>query len=109
MEPKRTEPAVVWIGVVGVVPREGCVLLSPQTGAFVNFLTLASSESEYRVKVAGALSNYQLDLLEFQNVRPFSRSDEPSQEILAIAAELEENRNPKHVRYATFHSFPRLM
>ena len=84
-------------------------MLSPQTGAFVNFLTLATSESEYRAKVVGALSHYRLDLLEFQNVRPLSASDEPSAEILAIAAELEENRNPKHVRYATFHTFPRLM
>jgi hypothetical protein len=99
----------VWIGVAGVVPREGCDLLSAQEGAFVNFLTLASNESEYRAKVSGALSDYNLELLEFQDVRPFSQSDDPSQDILAIAAELEEGRNPKHVRYATFHTFPRVM
>jgi hypothetical protein len=101
--------AVVWIGVAGVVPREGCGLLSAHEGAFINFLTLASSESEYRAKVSGALSHYGLELLEFQDVRPFSHSDNPSQDILAIAAELEESRNPKHVRYATFHTFPRVM
>lgn len=101
--------AVVWIGVAGVVPREGCGLLSAHEGAFINFLTLASSESEYRAKVSGALSHYSLELLEFQDVRPFSHSDNPSQDILAIAAELEESRNPKHVRYATFHTFPRVM
>jgi len=61
---------VLWVGVVGVVPREGCDLLSPQTGAFANFLTLAANESEYRAKVMGALSDYRLDLLEFQDVRP---------------------------------------
>ena len=106
------EPVIqarVWIGVAGVVPRDGCDLLSAQEGAFVNFLTLASSESEYRAKVSGALSHYHLELLEFQEVRPLSESDNPSQDILAIAAELEESRNPKHVRYATFHIFPRLM
>jgi hypothetical protein len=99
----------VWIGVAGVVPREGCGLLSPHEGAFVNFLTLASSDSEYRAKVIGAISVYLLDLLEFQDVRPLSQSDRPSQEILSIAAELEESRNPKHVRYAAFHTFPRVM
>jgi hypothetical protein len=52
---------VVWIGVVGVVPQEGCELLAPHEGAFVNFLTLASSDSEYRAKVSGALSSYSLD------------------------------------------------
>lgn len=101
--------AEVWIGVVGVVPREGCELLSAEKGAFVNFLTLASNESEYRAKVSGALTDYRLELLEFQEVRPFSASDRPSEEILTIAAELQEARNPQHVRYATFHTFPRVM
>jgi len=101
--------AVVWIGVVGVVPREGCELLSADKGAYVNFLTLASSDSEYRAKVIGALSHYRLELLEFKDVRPFAPSDEPSREILAIAAELDENGDPQHVRYATFHTFPRKM
>lgn len=107
--PGSTEEGVVWIGVVGVAPREGCELLSPEEGAFVNFLTFARNESEYRAKVAGALSYYLLDLLEFQNVRPFSQDGEPSQEILSITAELEQERNPQHVRYATFHTFPRIM
>jgi hypothetical protein len=108
MEPDTVDP-VVWIGVVGIVPREGCELLSPDKGAYTNFLTLARSHSEYRAKVIGALSYYQLELLEFENVRPFWACDDPSEEILAIAAELEEDRNPQHVRYATFNTFPRKM
>jgi hypothetical protein len=108
MEPDAAD-AVVWIGVVGIVPRDGCELLSPDKGAYTNFLTLARSDSEYRSKVIGALFYYQLELLEFENVRPFSASDDPSKEILAIAAKLEEDRNPQHVRYATFNTFPRKM
>jgi hypothetical protein len=104
-----TNDAAVWIGVAGVVPREGCELLPPNEGAYVNFLTLARSDSEYRAKVSGALSFYRLELLEFQDVRPFSRSDQPAQDILSIAAELEEGQDPKHVRYAKFHTFPRVM
>ena len=104
-----THHAVVWIGVIGVAPQGGCELLAPNEGAFVNFLTLASSDSEYRAKVRGALSHYRLDPLEFENVRPLSDSDNPSQEILTIAAELKESRNPKHVRFATFNIFPRVM
>jgi hypothetical protein len=83
--------------------------MSADEGAYVNFLTLASSDSEYRAKVIGALSYYQLELLEFEDVRPFAASDEPSKAILAIAAELEESGNPQHVRYATLHFFPRKM
>lgn len=101
--------AVVWIGVVGVLPREGCGLLSPRTGAFVNFLTLVASESEYRARVMGVLSEYRLDLLEFQRLRPLSESDSPSEEILAIAAELSGSCNLQRVRYATLHTFARVM
>lgn len=100
---------VVWIGVAGVVPRDRCELLSPGEGAYVNFLTLAASESEYRAKVIGALSYYRLDLLGFEYVRPLSASDCPSEDIVAIAEELEESGNPQHVRYATFNTFPRQM
>ena len=100
---------MVWIGVVGVVPREGCELLSPDEGAYVNFLTMASSDSDYRAKVIGALSGYRLELLEFEDVRPLSASDRRSEEILTIAAELEDSGNAQHVRYATFHTFLRKM
>lgn len=71
----EVEDAIVWIGLVGVVPLNDCELLSPEEGAYVNFLTLARSDSEYRAKVIGALSDYQLTLLEFENVRPLSESD----------------------------------
>src|SRR3954463_8142190 len=70
MKPE-SEDAIVWIGVVGVFPRSGCELLSADKGAYVNFLTLARSDSEYCAKVIGVLSHYQLELLEFENVRPF--------------------------------------
>jgi len=106
---EATYHAVVWIGVVEAVPQEGCDMLAPDEGAFVNFLTLASSESEYRAKVSGALSTYRLNPMEFEDVRPFSESDNSSEEVRLIAAELEESRNPKHVRYATFHTYPRVM
>src|SRR3954463_15837958 len=106
MKPE-SEDAIVWIGVVGVFPRSGCELLSADKGAYVNFLTLARSDSEYRAKVIGVLSHYQLELLEFENVRLLSESDGSSEEIMAIAAELEGNRNPQHVLYATFYTFPR--
>jgi hypothetical protein len=76
----KGQDAVVWIGVVGVVPRSGCELLSADEGAYTNFLTLARSDSEYRPKVIGALFDYQLELVEFEDVRPFSVSNYPSEE-----------------------------
>jgi hypothetical protein len=91
------------------VRRSGCELLSSDEGAYVNFLTLANSEAEYRAKVAGALCHYCFELVEFEDVRPFSTSDNPSQEILSIAEELQRRGNPQHVRYSTFHTFLRVM
>jgi len=104
-----SEQTQVWIAVVGVVPRQGCELLSANQGAYINFLTLATNEAEYRAKVAGALSYYCLELVEFENVRPFSLSDGSSQEIVTIAEELARGNNPQHIRYSTFHIFPRVM
>jgi hypothetical protein len=89
-----TYHAVVWIGIVDVVPQDGCELIAPDEGAFINFLTLASNDSEFRAKVSCALSSYRLDPLEFGKVRPLSGADNPSQEILSIAAELEESGFP---------------
>jgi len=75
----ESEATDVWIGVAEIIPREGCELLSPDEGAFVNFLTLASSDSEYRAKVMGALFDYRLELLGFEDVRhsrrPTSRQE----------------------------------
>jgi len=67
----------VWIAVAGVVPRDGCELLSPEEGAYVNFLTLARDEAECKSKLASVLNYYQLDLLELSDVRLFSLSDDP--------------------------------
>jgi hypothetical protein len=106
---EKSEQTQVWIAVVEVAPREGCELLSVSEGAFINFLTLASSEAEYRAKVAGALGYYCLELLEFEDVRPFSLPEGSSEEIALIAEELARDNNPQHVRYSTFHTFPRVM
>jgi hypothetical protein len=61
--------------------------------------------------VAAAISFYLLDLLEFQDVRPLSQSDRPSQEILSTAAELEERRRAeiRNMSGTPFHTFPRVM
>jgi hypothetical protein len=78
---------VVWIGVVGVVPRDGCELLEPEEGAYVNFLTLAASDSEHRAKVIGALSYYRRFSVAFNRI--LARSKRPPQ------------RSPKHIAAST--------
>ena len=71
----------VWIGVVSVLPQDGCELLSAHRGAYVNFLTLAADEAEYRSKVASVLTHYRLELHGLENVRLFTLSDNPAEEL----------------------------
>lgn len=105
----KTDNSCVWIGLVGVSPREGCELITTDEGAYVSFLTLATSEAEYRAKISGALGFYRLELIEFENIRPFVFDEGATLEIETIALDLAANRNPQHVIFATFHTFPRLM
>src|SRR5258708_15022285 len=106
---EHTEQLEVWMGLLTVIPRVGCTALAGEEGAYVHVLTLAASEPEYRTKVVSAMSYYCLDLLEVRNVTPFSHSTTLSEEIILIAHELETSRNPEHVRFVTFHTFPRTM
>ena len=99
----------MWIGVVSVLPEDGCELLSVHKGAYVNFLTLAGDEAEYRSKVASALAQYRLELHGLENVRLFTLSDNPAEELISIAEELQRDNNPQHVRFGTFHTFERVM
>ena len=106
---ETTDHIRVWIGVAGVIPVMGCELLAANEGAYINFLTLATSGSEYRTKLERTLNHYRLQLLELLDVRPFSLSDSSSEEIQTIAKELEDDGNLQHVRYSTFHTFPPVM
>ena len=94
---------------VAVVPREGCDLLDADKGAYVNVLTLAANETECRVKIAAAMNHYHLEVVEVQDVFLFSDSSDASAKLAAIAQELEESGNLKHVRFETLHTFPRIM
>lgn len=107
MEPESD--AVVWIGLASVIPDVGCEVLSPDKGAYVHFLTLANTESEYRAKVFGTLSHYKLALMQLENIQPLQKADTVSGEIAEIAKDLNKLRNPQHVRYGSFHTFPRMM
>lgn len=92
-----------------VVPREQCVLLELDKGAYVNVLTLAATEMECRMKITAAMDHYHLDVSDIEDVFPFSESSNPSQQLLALAVELERSGNLRHVRFETLHTFPRIM
>ena len=99
----------VWMARIAVAPREGCDLLDADKGAYVNVLTLAVNEAECRIKIAAAMNDYHLEVVEVAGVSPFSCSPGAAEELVTIAQELEESENLKHVRFETLHTFPRMM
>jgi hypothetical protein len=105
---EASEKTVVWVGLLTVAPREECTLMETNQGALVHVLTLAASESEYRAKVSAAMNHYCLDILQVEDIVQFSEFN-ASEKLAAIADELERFRDPKHVRFATLHQFPRVM
>jgi hypothetical protein len=92
-----------------VVPREDCTLLEDDKGAYVNVLTLAADETEWRGKVATAMNHYHFEVLAIEDVFLFSDASNVSSELTTIAEELVESQNFKHVCFETLHTFPRVM
>ncbi len=105
----QLEKPEVWMARVIVVPREGCDLLDPDKGAYVNVLTLAANGSECRVKIATAMNHNHLEVVGIEGVFLFSDSSDASAELATIAQELKESGNLKHVRFETLHTFPRVI
>jgi hypothetical protein len=92
-----------------VVPREECVLLEDDKGAYVNVLTLATNKTECRTKIAAAMRHYHFEVVDVEDVLPFSEVSNASAELTAISEELEKSQNLNHVRFTTLHKFPRVM
>jgi hypothetical protein len=101
-EHHRTE---VWIGLVEVVPRPGTDLLGSVSGAFVNFLVLATNESEYRDRVQTATSECGLKTVKIEDIEPLrmrlSRTS-IDDELMSLAEEIEKRGGFK---FGTFHTF----
>jgi hypothetical protein len=105
----QIEKLEVWMARIVVVPREKCELLEASKGGYVNVLTLSANEMECRNKIATAMNHYHFEVVAVEDVFLFSDSSNVSAELTAIARELEESQNLKHVRFATLHKFPRIM
>ncbi len=84
-------------------------MLAPGKGAYVNVLTWAESESDYRNKVVPVMKHYGLDVLEMTDVEPFTKRVARVGATEDLFEIVDEISSPKHVRYGTFHTFPRVM
>jgi hypothetical protein len=58
----------IWIGMAEVRPFEDSKLLEGASGAFVNVLTWAATEDEFRAKARTLMDHLHLDLTEIEHV-----------------------------------------
>jgi hypothetical protein len=93
----ESPPASVWIGLAEVTEQAAEDLLDGAPGAFVNVVTTASTDAEYREKVRAALDEAGFVLVELSDdpaPEPLSERQlrfTVSDDVLALADEVAES------------------
>src|SRR6202035_1950974 len=86
----------IWIGLADVVPLPGCKRLGTGKGAFVKVALWANSDSDFCSKVARAISDLDLKLLELEDREPIVNRlihSKVGEETLLIAETAKMNPN----------------
>lgn len=84
----------VWIGLVGLTPRQGNRMLEGAKGAFVNVVAFVSDADQYRQQVTCALNETDFDVFDIDDVEPFDdrrSSYEVDDAIIALADECQKD------------------
>jgi hypothetical protein len=63
---------MLWIGLVGVRPRDGNAFLGGARGAFVRLLAMARDESHYLLQMRQTLEEFRFDFDEVTAVEPYA-------------------------------------
>lgn len=95
-----------WIGLVEIIPNEGCELLAPGRAAFVNILTLAESPLEFAQKIERAIETYKAVVISITHCASCKTRFEtwiPPDEIRELHLALDK---PHQVLLSTLHTFP---
>jgi hypothetical protein len=98
---------VVWIGLVGVMPRSDTekVLSDAAKGAFVNALAYAADEAEYKNAVERALGELGLTAYEFEDVETFSARTSKWEVDEGLRVLADDVSATGGVRFGTFHTY----
>lgn len=92
----------LWTGLAEVRPASaGQDFPSDAAGAFVAVAGRASSHDQFQVRVAGACSAVDLELLELSEVHPVQSLSEIETALLS-----ELDRDPSAIGFGTFHTYP---
>jgi len=100
----KTEEESMWIGLLEVSPLEDAEVLSGVSGAFVNVVTWASSETQFREKAKIVMDKLKLAIMDVEDAGPIAnRGVLKSEELLDIFARVESN--PNAIIYGTFQTW----
>ncbi len=97
----------VWIGMIEVRPLPDCKLLETDAGAFVNVLTWAANEGQFRKKAEMLMEQLGLQIVGIENPEPLTNREaqgELDKDIADIAAKVRIN--PAAIMYSSFHTWP---
>lgn len=99
-----TESESVWIGLVEVTPREDAEVLREVTGAYVNVVTWASNETQFREKAKIVMDKLKLAIMDVEGAEPIAnRGALKNEELLNIVSRVQSNQ--KAIIYGTFQTW----
>ena len=100
----KTERESIWIGLLEVSPHEDTEVLRDVSGAFVNVVTWASDEAQFREKARIVMDELRLEIMGVEGAEPIAnRGVLENEELKDIAARVKNN--PDAIIYATFHTW----
>ncbi len=100
----ETERESIWIGLLEVSPREDAEVLRDVSGAFVNVVTWASNEAQFRKKAKIVMDKLKMAIMDVEDAEPIAnRGVLENAELLDIAARVESN--PNAIIYGTFQTW----
>jgi hypothetical protein len=100
----KTESESIWIGLVEVSPRQDAEVLRETSGAFVNVVTWALNQAQFREKAKIVMDKLNLQIIGVEGAEPITNHVELENEELKDIASRVKN-NPNAIIYGTFHTW----
>jgi hypothetical protein len=94
----------IWIGLVEVSPLEDAEVLRDASGAFVNLVTWASNEAEFREKAKIVMDRLRLAIMGVEGVEPVANRGLLEDKELADIVSRVRN-DPSAIIHSTFHTW----
>jgi hypothetical protein len=100
----KSERESIWIGLLEVSPRENAEAFRENSGAFVNVVTWASDETQFREKAKMVMDKLNLEIMGVEGAEPIAnRGVIDNEELKEIAERVRSN--PNAIIYGTFHTW----